>query len=54
MIARKTILASLVGMALPARAFAQSDADLRNAAKTPGRVLTSMVKGIDRLLQSSR
>ena len=38
--ARKTILASLVGMALPALAFAQSDADLRNAAKTPDRVLT--------------
>ena len=40
MTARRTVLASLVGMVLPALAFAQSDADLRNAAKTPDRVLT--------------
>jgi alcohol dehydrogenase (cytochrome c) len=40
MIVLKTVLASLLVAALPALAFAQSDADLRNAAKTPDRVLT--------------
>ena len=40
MITRKTVLASLAAIALPALAFAQSDADLRNAAKTPDRILT--------------
>ena len=40
MIARKNLLALLAAIALPGLAFAQSDADLRNAAKTPDRILT--------------
>src|SRR6266576_3419359 len=37
---RSIVFASLLTMTLPALAFAQSAADLRNAAKTPDRILT--------------
>src|SRR6266550_6954425 len=37
---RSMVFASLLTMTLPALAFAQSAADLRNAAKTPDRILT--------------
>ena len=34
------LFASLLSMTLPGLAFAQSAADLKNAAKTPDRILT--------------
>src|ERR1700674_4154920 len=37
---RLIVVASLLTIAFPALAFAQSAADLRNAAKTPDRILT--------------
>src|SRR6266581_1491042 len=37
---RSIVFASLLTMTLPALGFAQSAADLRNAAKTPDRILT--------------
>ncbi len=37
---RSLLVASLLSVAFPALGYAQSDADLRNAAKTPDRILT--------------
>jgi hypothetical protein len=37
---RIAVFASLLAIACPALSLAQSDSDLRNAAKTPDRILT--------------